>query len=310
MTAPYTYTGDAGGDKPFRGHGARGRSLTGRTHRCYGRSMPTLRSARPIAVALLLLVTSAAEAGWLIVDESGNQTSLSRGRLKMAPKESQGMAMSLDIGRARMWVADAGRKMYWEGTVEEYCQAMRTTMSGAMADMEKQMAEAMKDMPPAQREQMQQMMKNMRGGGAQAGPAPKVTIEKTGEVTKIAGLSARKFRVLSDGKLYEEMWLTTDPALLRELEMQKAPDTFGRMSGCMAGMAGGPRPEESGEFRKLYGEGWPLKVVYYGGEGSPGPAGSTVMKVEQRDIPDREFTPPAGFRAAPLSEVFGNPGQR
>ena len=274
--------------------------------------MPILRSAHLVALALLLLVTPVAEAGWLFVDEGGNQTSLSRGRLKMAPKESQGMAMSLDIGRARMWVADAGRKTYWEGTVEEYCQAMRATMSGAMADMEKQMAEAMKDMPPAQREQMQQMMKNMRGGGggAPAGPAPKVTIEKTNEIEKIAGLPARKFRVLSNGKLYEEMWLTTDPALLRELEMTKAPDTFGRMSGCMAGMAGGPRPEGSDEFRKLYGEGWPLKVVYYGGEGSPGPAGTTITKVEQRDIPDREFTPPPGFRAAPLTEVFGTPGRR
>src|SRR5258705_12125296 len=168
-------------------------------------------------------------------------------------------------------------------------------MAGAMADMEKQMAETMKDMPPGEREQMQQMMKNMRGGGGQSGPAPKGTIERTNVVEKIAGLPARKIRVLSDGKLYEEMWLTTDPALLRELEMSKAPDTFGRMSGCMAGMARGPRPESSDEFRKLYGEGWPLKVVYYGGrEGAANPAGTTITKAEQRDIPDRQFTPPAG----------------
>ena len=264
-----------------------------------------------LAFALCGLLASVAEAGWVIVDESGNQTSLSRGRLKMSPKESQGMSMSLDIGRARMWVADAGKRAYWEGSVEDYCEAMKTTMAGAMADMEKQMAEAMKDLPPAQREQMQQMLKNMRGGGAPGGPPPVVKIEKTNEVEKIAGLSARKFRVLSNGKLYEEIWLTADPALLRELEMAKAPDTFGRMSGCMAGVAGGPRPEASDEFRKLYGEGWPLKVVYYGAAdtppGAPGPAGSTVMKVEQREIPEPEFSPPAGFRAAPLTEVFGTP---
>src|SRR5918992_3485034 len=138
--------------------------------------MPTLTRVRMLALALLLLVAPVAEAGWIIVDEGGHQTSLSRGRLKMAPKEAEGMSMSLDIGRARMWVADAGRRVFWEGTVEEYCQAMRGAMAGAMADMEKQMAEAMKDMPPAQREQMQQMMKNMRGGGTPGGPpapAPK-----------------------------------------------------------------------------------------------------------------------------------------
>jgi len=273
--------------------------------------MRYLRSAHVLSIALLLLVTPAVEAGWIIVDEGGHQTSLSRGRLKMAPKEAQGVSMVLDIGRARMWVADAGRRVYWEGTVEEYCQAMRGAMTDAMADMEKQMAEAMKDMPPAQREQMQQMMKNMRGGGgAPGGPAPTVTIEKTNETEKIAGLSARRFRVLSNGKLYEEMWMTTDPALLRELEMGKAPETFGRMSGCMAGMAGGARPEASDEFRKLYAEGWPLKVIYHGDTGGGGPAGTTVMKVEQRTIPEIEFAPPTGYKTAPLTEVFGTPPRR
>jgi uncharacterized protein DUF4412 len=261
------------------------------------------------ALALLTLLAPAAEAGWMIVDDGGNQTSISRGRLKLAPRQAQGVSMVLDVGRGRMWVADGNRRAYWEGTVEEYCQSMRTTMAGAMADMEKQMAETMKDMSPAQREQIQQMMKNARGGGP-AGPPPKVTVEKTAETDKIAGLTARKFRVLSNGRLYEEMWMTTDPALLRDLEMSKAPDTFGRMSACMAGMAGGPRPEGSEEFRKLYSEGWPLKVVYYGGgEGGPGPAGVTVMKVEQRDIPERDFTLPAGYRAAPLNEVVGAPGR-
>ena len=270
--------------------------------------MRYLSSASVFVVALLLFVAPAAEAGWVITDEGGQQTILSRGRLKLTPKEAQGISMALDIAKARMWVADAGRRTYWEGTVEEYCQAMKSTMAGAMADMEKQMAEAMKDMPPAQREQMQQMMKNMRGGGAAGGPpapAPKVTVEKTNESQKIAGLTARKYKVLSNGKLYEEVWLTTDAALLRELEMAKAPDTFGRMTGCMAGMGGpGERPEGSAEFRKLYAEGWPLKVVYYG-EGAPAGAGTTVMKLEQRDIPDGEFTPPAGYRAAPITEVFG-----
>ena len=59
-------------------------------------------------------------------------------------------------------------------------------------------------------------------------------------------------------------------------------------------------------LRKLYGEGWPLKVVYLG-EG--GPADSTVTKVEPRDIPETEFAPPTGYRAATLTEVFGTPAR-
>ena len=92
-------------------------------------------------IAALLLVPPAADAGFAILDEAGHQTLLSRGRLKITPKGAGGIVMVLDVGRARMWVADAGRRVYWEGTVEQYCQEMRGAMSGAMAEMEKRMAE-------------------------------------------------------------------------------------------------------------------------------------------------------------------------
>ena len=29
--------------------------------------------------------------------------------------------MVLDVGRARLWIADPGRRLYWEGTVDQYC---------------------------------------------------------------------------------------------------------------------------------------------------------------------------------------------
>jgi hypothetical protein len=259
--------------------------------------------ARALGLALLLLLPAAADAGWVIVDEGGDQTLLSRGRLKMAPKKAEGHSMVLDVGRARMWVADAGRRAYWEGPVEEYCQAVR----GTMAAVDKQMAEAMKDMPPAQREQMMQMMKQMgRGAPGAAGPPPRVTVERTAETQTIAGLAARKYRVLADGKLYEELWLTTDAALLRELDLGKAPDTFGRMFACMVG-GGSDRVETSAEYRQVYAQGWPLKAVYHGEGGAAGRA--MVTQVEKRDVPEREFAPPGGFRAAPLAEILGLSGR-
>lgn len=252
--------------------------------------------ARAFLLVVALLLPSAAQAGWALVDEGGNQTLISRGRLKMAPRDADGHSLAVDVGRARMWIADAGRRIYWAGTVDEYCQAMR----GTMAAMEAQMAEAMKSVPPAQREQMQAMMKQMgRGTG---GPAPKVTIDRTGETETIAGLAARKYRVLADGKLYQELWLTTDPALLRELDLTRASDTFGRMFGCLAGMGGGERVEASTDYRGVYAQGWPLKVIHHG-EGNSG-ARSLIALVEQRDIPDGEFAAPAGFRTVPLGELF------
>lgn len=211
--------------------------------------------------------------------------------------------MMLDVGRARMWMADAGRRAYWEGPVEEYCQAVR----GTMAAVDKQMAEAMKDLPPAQREQMLQMMKQMGRPTPDAAAAPpRVTVERTGETQTIAGLTARKFRVLANGTLYEELWLTTDAALLRELDMGKAPDTFGRMFGCMVG-GSSDRVETTAEYRQVYAQGWPLKAVYHGGGGRAGR--SVVTQVEQRNVAETDFAPPAGFRPAPLAEILGLSGR-
>ena len=109
--------------------------------------------------------------------------------------------------------------------------------------------------------------------------------------------------MLADGALYEELWLASDPALLRELIVARAPDTFGRMSGCLATAGSGRRVEATDEYRRLYSEGWPLKVVFHG-DGGAAP-GAAVARVERREIPDAEFTLPAGFAAVPLLEVFG-----
>jgi len=264
--------------------------------------MRYLRAAGWVVLALFPLAAPAAEAGYAITDEGG-QTLVSRGRLKLAPKEGD-VSMVVDVGRGRMQIADAGRRLYWEGTVEQYCEGMRGAMAGVMAAMDKRMAEQLKDMPPAQREQVQQMMRQMGHGGPgapPAGPPPQVTVERTGDMATIAGLSARKFRVLANGAPYQEVWLTADAGLMREMDARRAPETFGRMSGCMASTTGGERPETSAEYRKLFAEGWPLKLTFLADSRL---RGTTVLKVEQRDIPEGEFAVPAGYRAAPLDELF------
>lgn len=263
------------------------------------RNSRLLSVAQALLLAAGLLTPSAAQAGWLIVDDKGDQTLLSRGRLKMASRQAEGHSMVLDLTRARLWVADSGRRLYWDGTVEEYCQGVRGTMAAA----ERQMTEQLEKMSPAQREQLEPMLKQMGRGATAgtAGPPTRVTVERTGETETIAALPTRKHRVLVDGKLYEELWLTTDAAFLRELELGRAPDTFGRMFACMTGTTSA-RVEASPEYRQLFGQGWPLKAVYHG-EGA-GALRALVTRAEQREIPEGDFAPPAGFRPAPLAELF------
>jgi hypothetical protein len=261
------------------------------------RRPPTLAAVGALAGAVVLLAVAAADGGWIVVDHSGDQTLISQGRLKMAPRRTEDASMVLDLVRGRMWVADAGRRLYWEGTVEEYCEAA----GGMMALAQQQLSDHVKNMPPAQRAQMEQMMRPTTRG---AGTAPRVTIERAGDTETIAGLPANKYRVLANERLHEELWLTSDPALTRELELGRAPDTFGRLFACLAGPAsGGERVEASPEYRQIFARGWPLKAVHHG-EGVAA-ARTLVTRVERREIPERDFTPPAAFRPAPLVEIFG-----
>ncbi len=230
-----------------------------------------MRRVLATALALLLLGPLTAHAGYLIADQNGEHVLLSTGRLKMAPKSAGGLVMMLDVGRAQVWVADPGQERYREGTVDEYCDGVRK-LSGAREE-------------------------------AASGRVPKVTVQKTSDTETIAGLPTRKYQVLADGALYEELWLASDPALLREFVAARAPETFGRMSGCLATAGGGARVEATEEYRRIYSEGWPLKAVFHG-SGGPTP-GTPVTRVERREIPEGEFARPSGFAAVPLPEVFG-----
>src|SRR5262245_17181245 len=254
-----------------------------------------------IVLGIVSLGPLAAHAGYLIADQNGEQVLLSTGRLKMAPKSAGGLVMVLDVGRGRLWVADPGQKRYWEGTVDEYCEVVRGLSAVPTADLERLMADQLKDMPPEERERTLQMLKRAQGDAA-SGRVPKVTVQRTSVTETIAGLPTRKYQVLADGTLCEELWLASDPALLRELVVARAPETFGRMSGCLATAGGGSRVETTDEYRKIYSEGWPLKAVFHG-PGGPTP-GTPVTRVERREIPEGEFARPAGLTAVPLLDVF------
>ena len=254
----------------------------------------------------LVALPQLAHAGYVVVDNTGEQTLIARGRLKFVPKEAGEPTLVLDLAAARMWISDPTRRTFWEGTVDEYCTGVRAMIAGGLAGAEQQMKERMAGMSPAEREQVQKMMEAMKGSARSPGAAPaKVTVERGARDEPVAGMSARRYRVFADGKLYEELWLTTDPAFIRELDLTRTPETFGRMRACLVGAAqsAGESVEDSAEYRALFQQGWPLKSVNHGAGGA---GGRSAVKIDTRDIPDAQFAPPSGFRRAPLAEVFGD----
>ena len=137
-------------------------------------------------------------------------------------------------------------------------------------------------------------------------PGPGVIkVERTDDTSTIAGQPTRKYRVLVDGNLYEEDWLTTDPAFAREFALDKASALMSRVSACAQSSDPDSRNkgvDEGKIYQKLYPQGWPLKTVSH--SGGQARTKTEVETIEKGEIPDAEFRPPAGYQKGPLRDVM------
>jgi len=270
-------------------------------------------TSRPgrLAALVIAFAVSMAHAGYLLVDKEGDRTLVSKGRVKELAGDGQGPQSVFDLGAARAWMSNPERRVYWEGTIEELCSTIRETASSMAKQMEQSIESQLARLPPESRAKVEELRKSLAAKRAaeekQEKPGPGVVkVERTAETATIAGQPTRKYRVLVDGKLYEEDWLTTDPALSKEFALDKASAVMSRVSACAASSdpegSEGKDVDEGRVYQKLYPQGWPLKAVSHAGGKTR--TKTEVTGVESRNVSEREFQPPTDYRKAPLGEVM------
>jgi hypothetical protein len=256
----------------------------------------------------MVLAGSSVEAGFVLTDKEGDRTLVSKGRVKELAGE--GPQSVFDLGTARAWMSNPNHKVYWEGTIEELCTTFRETAKSIAKSMEERMEAQLSKLAPEERakvEQLRKMLAEKREAEAKKEPAGPgvIKIERTDDTATIAGQPTRKFRVLVDGNLYEEDWLTTDPTFAREFALDKASALMSQVSTCA--QVGDPNTRAKGVdegkiYQKLYPEGWPLKTVSH--EGGQARVRTEIETIEKGEIPEAEFKPPAGYHKGPLREVM------
>jgi len=229
----------------------------------------------------MLCVVVTAHAGWVMIDQNGDKTLISNGKLKGT---SEGVSWIFIAPTREMIFIHDTQNIYWRGTVDEYCQ-------GSTAMFE----QMMKSMPEAQRQMMEQMMAK---GGQSAGH--KVDVIKDGKGETIAGLKTMKYNVMMDGELFEEVWLTTDASLMKAYK--PLVPMLQKFNSCIAGMEMEFTPERSAEYQKLWETGFQLKSVRYA-SGDP-ETETDVVEMEKADIPDKEFDVPTGYRQRSFTEIM------
>lgn len=223
-----------------------------------------------------------ASAGWVQVDREGTTTLISGGMLK-GTSAGDDMYSILDAKKGNIIFIDTKRKVYSKETIDEFCEAVVAGMNktGKKAEGNRGKQKAGKD-------------------------APQVSFTKEGDGGAVAGYSTVKYRVLADGKLYEEIWLTSDPVVMKDLEslFRTVMKKFEKCLFSVANATDSPSlsVEDSEEYRKLEQEGWQMRSRNYAGSGLP--STYEVIKLEKKDIPASEFEIPGGYSKIPVTEML------
>jgi hypothetical protein len=259
-------------------------------------------------------LSTAAWAGWVIeqieyanLGAEGTRTRqyISKNRLKTV---GDGHAFTMDFAKNLFTAIDDENRVYWSGTVDDYVQEVKTFQQAANDLARQHMEEAMKEMPPDQRKAMEDLAPQMRRSGtASSSPAakrPQVKVEATAESMTIAGYKATKTVVYADGKPYQEVWLVKGLTLKGDLDLQRLRGLQAKLTqAIMTDIPSRQAVEADPAYERLLDQGYAMKIVELGEGGEP-ESMTEVVRLDKRDIPEREFQIPAGYRRLDLREFF------
>jgi hypothetical protein len=265
--------------------------------------------------AIGLGMPTMASAGWMIeqieyanLGAEGTRTLqyISKNRLKTV---GDGNTFIMDFAKNLFIATDQENRVYWSGTVDAYVQEVKTFQQASNDLAREQMEEAMKEMPPDQRKSVEDLLQQMRSSNASppsqpAAKRPTVKVEPTAETATIAGQQATKIMVYADGKPYQEVWLAKGLTLKADLDLKRLRGLQAQLTqAIMADIPGRQAVEEDPTYEQLLEQGYPIKIVELGEGGEPESV-TEVVRIDKRDIPDREFQVPEGYRRIDLREFF------
>jgi len=229
--------------------------------------------------AVLVAMASTADAGWVFLDDDGQETLVSKGKMRSGWEDG---AMIFDSSSDQIHLVDDKKKTIASGTVAEFC-----------SEMQQMIEKAFEQVPPEQREAMKKMMG--------AGEPPAVEIVEKGDGGEVAGFKTQRYEVMADGKLFEEVWLARDEALMSD--SGPVMEMLGRFLTCMskvAAMGTGPSAKSSPEYAKLFALGVLVKTVDH----AKGAASPNIVEITARDVSDDTFVLPAGYKSVSFASLW------
>ena len=250
-----------------------------------------------IFVILFIISTFSSNAGWVITqrhstDEGLIQYETLTIQSNLVKISGLNGTFIFDIEKGTFVLANEQRKVFWEGRIDEF----RSSYYAALKSI---IEELTKDLPQDQKDLYNTMLEetiNMYGETKQpANDSTKTEIKNTGLTEEIAGYSSSGFEVYVNGKLREQLWISSAIPLKKDLDMRKFAAI---MHEIEPNVNGEYVFENSESYLKLTESGFPMRTIDDLG------IMVEVIKVEEQKIANSEFEMPADFKRAGLDEII------
>lgn len=218
---------------------------------------------------------------------------------KLRAEDPHGAVMIFDGEKQTLWTIDPKGKRYTEVT-----EADANRIKEMQAQMEQQMKERLKALPPDQRKEMEERLEGMR---AKPTEAPKLTFEPTGDTKKTKhGFSCKPHRVLANGKPIEEACFIPWKEAGLSVDDFRAFDALDQFFRKLGTQGGNQQNQIFGDLAQS--PGIPAHVAMIGPDGTVGVEQDLVI-LKKEEIPSDQFIPPAGLKKESLFGGGGGGGE-
>ena len=259
-----------------------------------------------ILVALVgIIAISTASAGVVYQIESTTKGS-GEPRVETITAKVDGDNLKMSMGSAGGGVSD---DMIFRGGVPEMIMVSHKEkkfyviddgvieqIGGQMSDIERQIQEALKDVPPDQRALVEQMMKSRMPKGAQATSAPSFTINKTSDRDTKNGYPCVRYELILNGTKIQDMWVTEFENVEGGAEVRDAflgmSEFFQSLRDAMPQFARGGDENMFQHMKEM--DGFPVVTFDYGPDGSV-QGESKLVSASRQSVSADEYNPPANY---------------
>ena len=161
----------------------------------------------------------------------------------------------------------------------------------------------LESLPPEQREMVEKMIKKRELESGKNGTGKIViSIKNSGVSENISGYKASKYEVFHNDKLNEELWLTNDLNIQKELDLKKMSNLMTEFKKVNKRLGDDTVVNEDAFINLFANGGFPLKTV----DRSFGETVyiEEVVDIRKEDIPADNFKLPSGYKEKSVNELL------